>query len=89
MATADGERAFNLSWHDWLNLDSLITTSQVIAQAALARDDSRGAHFREDAPETSALDQSCFTRVRMAENELDLEMVPVAFSIVAPGQSSD
>ncbi len=87
LGVVDGERAFNLTWHDWLNLESLITTSQVIAQAALARDDSRGAHFREDMPETSALDQSCFTRIRMAGDELDLEMVPVAFSIVAPGQS--
>src|SRR3990172_8172697 len=49
---ADASRAFNLSWHDWLNLKSLVETSRVIAAAALARTDSRGAHFREDFPES-------------------------------------
>ncbi|MEP7085425.1 MAG: FAD-binding protein, partial [Betaproteobacteria bacterium] len=42
---ADGNRAFNLTWHDWLNLDSLIAVSVAITEAALAREDSRGAHF--------------------------------------------
>ncbi|HEX5092225.1 MAG TPA: FAD-binding protein, partial [Burkholderiales bacterium] len=41
---ADANRAFNLTWHDWLNLKSLTAVSRVIAQAALAREDSRGAH---------------------------------------------
>src|SRR5205085_1259101 len=39
-------RAFNLSWHDWLNLKSLVSVSRVIAQSAFAREDSRGAHYR-------------------------------------------
>ena len=28
---ADGDRAFNLTWHDWLNLRSLVEMSKVIA----------------------------------------------------------
>ncbi|WP_158898261.1 L-aspartate oxidase [Burkholderia sp. L27(2015)] len=59
-----GGRAFNLSWHDWLNLRSLVTISRVIATAALAREDSRGAHFREDFPETGDLPNSTYTVVR-------------------------
>ena len=54
---ADANRAFNLTWHDWLNLKSLMQTSRVIAEAALARTDSRGAHFREDFPEAGPLEQ--------------------------------
>ena len=42
------DRAFNMTWHDWMNLDSLIRVSEAICAAAIARDDSRGAHFRED-----------------------------------------
>jgi len=59
-----GGRAFNLSWHDLLNLRSLVTISRVIATAALAREDSRGAHFREDFPETGDLPNSTYTVVR-------------------------
>ena len=34
---ADDNRAFNLTWHDWLNMRSLVTISKVIAMAAAAR----------------------------------------------------
>ena len=43
---ADSGRAFNLTWHDWLNLRSLTEISRVIALAAVKRENSRGAHFR-------------------------------------------
>ncbi len=91
IGVAGADRRFNLTWHDWLNLDSLLTVSRVMALAALAREDSRGAHFREDHPETGDLEQSYYSRVRLADGSADgepeLEMVPVDFSIVRPGQS--
>jgi len=83
-----GDRAFNLTWHDWLNLENLLLVSRTIAVAALAREDSRGAHFRSDFPDTGPLDESAFTAVTMTPSgELILEMKPVAFTIVAPGES--
>ena len=84
---ADGDRTFNLTWHDWLNLDSLMGVSKVVAAAAAAREDSRGAHYREDYPKTGDLDATTYTRVSLDSGALDLEMVPVAFDIVRPGQS--
>jgi fumarate reductase flavoprotein subunit len=83
----DGDRRFNLTWNDWLNLESLVDISRVITVAALAREDSRGAHFREDFPEAGELETSCYTQVRADGQDLKLEMVPVAFDIVRPGQS--
>ncbi len=84
---ADGERAFNLTWHEWLDLDSLITTSRSIATAALAREDSRGAHYRQDYPETGDLDTSRYVRIALERGRLCLDTAAVDFSIVAPGQS--
>jgi len=84
---ADGDRAFNLTWHDWLNLESLIDTSRVIATAALAREDSRGAHFRDDYPQTGDLDTTHYVRIARKGEELILDTVPVEFSIVSPGES--
>jgi fumarate reductase flavoprotein subunit len=85
----DSERAFNLTWHDWLNLRSLIRIGEVIARAALAREDSRGAHFREDYPETDDLEKSAYTVVRQgpAGSGLEVSTEPVAFTIVRPGES--
>jgi fumarate reductase flavoprotein subunit len=84
---AKADRAFNLSWHDWMNLKSLVTTSQAIAAAALARQDSRGAHFRSDCPEAGPLEQSAYTSVRLAGDALEIAMKPVAFSRVRPGET--
>jgi fumarate reductase flavoprotein subunit len=84
-----GSRAFNVSWHDWLNLDSLLVVSGAIARAAQARQDSRGAHFRADFPAPGELRASRFTRVRQQREDgsLAIESVPVAFKRVQPGES--
>ncbi len=84
---ADANRAFNLTWHDWLNLKSLVATSQVIAQAALAREDSRGAHFRQDFPHSGPLEGSWYTQSRFSEGKITIGKLPVAFTRVRPGQS--
>ncbi len=81
---ADGDRSFNLSWHDWLNLDSLITVSRVIAAAALAREDSRGAHFREDFPDPGGLHRSSFTVAALTPDGLAIDRRPVRFTRVRP-----
>ncbi|MEP7205954.1 MAG: FAD-binding protein [Casimicrobiaceae bacterium] len=80
-------RRFNLTWHDWLNLDNLIAVSQVIVRAAAMRENSRGAHFRADHPEAGDLNASTYTRVRAAQGTLAVEAVPVEFTRVRPGES--
>ncbi|MFA9420677.1 MAG: L-aspartate oxidase [Gammaproteobacteria bacterium] len=84
---ADANRVFNLSWHDWLNLQNLIEVSGVIANAALARENSRGAHFREDYTDAGNLQESYFTVVKQHANEIRVDREPVVFSIVKPGES--
>jgi succinate dehydrogenase / fumarate reductase flavoprotein subunit len=50
-AGVTGHREFNPGWHTALDLKSLLTVSEAIARAALEREESRGAQFREDYPE--------------------------------------
>ena len=83
----DDNRVFALGWHDWLNLRSLIEVSEVIAAAALSRENSRGAHYREDFPDVGSLEESYFTIARRARDEVEVERAPVDFSIVKPGES--
>ena len=83
----DGDRAFNMTWHDWLNLESLIAASQVIAKAALKRENSRGAHYREDFPEPGDLATSTFTVVRQRDEYVEIGEEAVEFTIVRPAES--
>jgi succinate dehydrogenase / fumarate reductase flavoprotein subunit len=48
--SVDGNREYNGGWHTALDLDSLLTVSEIVTRAALERKESRGAHFRDDFP---------------------------------------
>jgi fumarate reductase flavoprotein subunit len=84
---ADGERRFNLTWHDWLNLRSLVETSRVIASAARWRENSRGAHFRVDFPAPGDFAASRFSVARQAGGRLAVADEAVVFSHVRPGET--
>lgn len=84
----NGTRAFNLTWHDWLNLRSLCETSRVIALAAKRRENSRGAHYRADFPDAGDLATSRFTVVRQtSDKRLEITDEPVQFTRVKPGET--
>lgn len=85
---ADGMRGFNLSWADWLNLESLILISRAIVAAAAAREESRGAHWREDFPDTNPDAAGLrHTLVTLDGGQLRLGWRDVAFTRLRPGQS--
>jgi succinate dehydrogenase / fumarate reductase flavoprotein subunit/fumarate reductase flavoprotein subunit len=54
-ARVGGDRAFNLTWQQALDLRSLLLASELTARSALAREESRGAHYREDFPNADDL----------------------------------
>lgn len=83
-----GDRAFNLTWHDWLNLKSQFLVSRAIVAAAQAREESRGAHWREDFPRTLPEAQGlAATRVTLDAGIVALGWQPVAFTRLRPGET--
>jgi succinate dehydrogenase flavoprotein subunit len=48
-----GNREYNNGWHTALDLDNLLSISEIVALAGIERKESRGAHFRDDYPEKS------------------------------------
>jgi fumarate reductase flavoprotein subunit len=78
---------FDLTWHDWLNLRSLVEVSAVIARAAKARENSRGAHFRADFPAPGEMAASWFTVARQQSDRLTITQEPVRFTHVRPGET--
>ena len=87
MGVGDLQRAYNLTWQDWMNLRNLILVSKSVTEAAIARENSRGAHYREDFPEPGDLDTSYFTAVKLLNAQLQIENRPVLFNRVKPGET--
>jgi len=79
--------AFNLTWHDWLNLKNLLLVSKSIRVSAMAREDSRGAHYRSDFPEVRDLDSSRYTCVNWRDGRFETTARPVEFTRVKPGET--
>ncbi|HEU4341488.1 MAG TPA: FAD-binding protein [Candidatus Binatia bacterium] len=48
------QECFNLDLQEWLELRAMLATAETVVVAALARTESRGAHQREDFPETNS-----------------------------------
>jgi succinate dehydrogenase / fumarate reductase, flavoprotein subunit len=48
-----GHRQYNPGWHLALDLRNMLLVSEAIARAALAREESRGGHTRDDYPSPS------------------------------------
>ncbi|WP_460830407.1 fumarate reductase/succinate dehydrogenase flavoprotein subunit [Nocardioides hungaricus] len=48
----EGHRQYNPGWHLAIDLRNMLIVSEAIAKAALAREESRGGHTRDDYPAT-------------------------------------
>jgi len=46
----EGGRAYNPGWHISIDIHNMLLVSECIAKAALARQESRGGHTRDDFP---------------------------------------
>ena len=83
----EDDLAYNLTWHDWMNLKNLILVSRAITAAAEAREDSTGAHYRADFPGAGEPETAAFTRVSLKNGTLETTTRPVEFTHVRPGQT--
>ena len=69
-----GNIQFNPGWHLALDLKNMLDISEAVTRAALQREESRGAHTREDFPDSSAE----FGKVNMivSQQDTDIQVVP-------------
>jgi succinate dehydrogenase / fumarate reductase, flavoprotein subunit len=58
----DGNRHYNASWHQAIDMRNMLVVSEAMARAAITRKESRGAHAREDFPE---MDKGHFSKVNI------------------------
>jgi succinate dehydrogenase / fumarate reductase flavoprotein subunit len=79
VVAVSGNREYNGGWHTALDLQHLLAVSEMIARSALARKESRGAHFREDYPAKDDNQWHCSIAIRRAESgDMIVERQPLA-----------
>ena len=58
----DGNRHYNASWHQTIDMRNMLVVSEAMAKSALLRKESRGGHARDDFPE---MDKAHFSKVNV------------------------
>jgi fumarate reductase (CoM/CoB) subunit A len=74
-------RRFNLGWVEAIQVPYMLDVAEMIVRSALFRKESRGAHYREDYPET---DPTWLKHTRIKKN-MELSTVPVIITKLNPG----
>ena len=72
-----GDRAYNPGWHLVGDLKSMLTVSEAVAKAALARQESRGAHSRLDYPNMDEKFGKLHVVVSHKNGEMNISTSPV------------
>ena len=80
---APSGRCFNLGWVEAIQVPYMLDVAQMIMMSALLRTESRGAHFREDFPETKP-EWLKHTSVMKKSDEMELGTAPVVITQIDP-----
>jgi fumarate reductase (CoM/CoB) subunit A len=76
---APSGKCFNLGWVEAIQVPYMLDVAEMIIMSALYRTESRGAHFREDYPETKSEWQK-HTRVMKKSDHMELGTAPVVIT---------
>ena len=77
---------YNAPWNETINTENLSFIAEMLTRSALAREESRGAHYRSDFP-TQKLEWLKNIRLRPLENgNFETTMTPVDFTRLTPAE---
>ena len=82
--TGKGTR-FNKEWIAALEIENMVTTAEMVAKAALMREESRGAHYRRDFPKTDNQNWFINIIIRQEKGKMTFEKTPVVVTSLKPG----
>jgi succinate dehydrogenase/fumarate reductase flavoprotein subunit len=78
------ERRYNREWVECLQAENMLTTLLAIARSALLREESRGAHYRRDFPQTDNVGWLQNTVARLRDGNLEVGTSPVRMTRLSP-----
>jgi succinate dehydrogenase / fumarate reductase flavoprotein subunit/fumarate reductase flavoprotein subunit len=88
-AAGNGGTILNAKWNEAINVQNMVVIAEMIAQSALTREESRGAHFRQDFPEKDASWLKNICMAPTADGGLRTWTTPVQFTRLTPPELSE
>ncbi|MFH1646702.1 MAG: FAD-binding protein [Chloroflexota bacterium] len=77
-------KRFNLEWGRAIELASMMEAAEIIAESALAREESRGAHYRREFPRRDDRKWLKHTSARLEGGLLKMGTAPVVLDRITP-----
>jgi succinate dehydrogenase / fumarate reductase flavoprotein subunit len=84
MNLSDRTRWSNQTLNFARELENMIVLARVVTLGALARNESRGAHYKPDFPERDDVNWLKTTRAKWVNNDIQLTYEPVDISLITP-----
>jgi succinate dehydrogenase / fumarate reductase flavoprotein subunit/fumarate reductase flavoprotein subunit len=85
-AVGNGGPIYNAPWNETINTENLSFIAEMLTRSALAREESRGAHYRSDFP-TQKIEWLKNIRMRPLEDgTFEIKTTPVEFSRLTPAE---
>ncbi len=73
MGVGDKNRAYNTNLIEFMEFANTLELSEALLVGAISRDESRGAHYREDFPEQNDEEYGVHTIYRKVDGVLSVE----------------
>ena len=82
-ATGQGTR-YNHEWIKAFEVENMVLTAEMIAKAALMREETRGAHYRKDFPKTDNKNWFVNIVIKQENGKMTFKKVPVVVTLLKP-----
>jgi succinate dehydrogenase/fumarate reductase flavoprotein subunit len=85
-AVGNGGPVYNAPWNETINTENLSFIAEMLTRSALAREESRGAHYRSDFPNQNIewLKNICLKP--LDSGDFEMTMSPVKFTRITPAE---
>ncbi|RLI44906.1 fumarate reductase/succinate dehydrogenase flavoprotein subunit, partial [Candidatus Bathyarchaeota archaeon] len=75
---------YNHEWIKAFEVENMVLTSEMIARAALMREETRGAHYRKDFPKTDNENWFVNIVIKQENGKMTFRKVPVVVTLLKP-----
>jgi succinate dehydrogenase / fumarate reductase flavoprotein subunit/fumarate reductase flavoprotein subunit len=80
---------YNALWNESINTENLATIAEMLTRSAIAREESRGAHYRSDFPTQKVEWLQNIFMTPTADRDFKMECRPVEFTRLTPEELKD